>query len=112
MAPEQVKVEYVTKEYLKKQNENSFIQYLVTKILDGSVIVLEGGLNPVAQARLLMEVLNYINSRFFGIDMRTIDNFSKKNKITVIYPKSRDMDLRVQESAGRFSLIIHVDSFR
>ena len=100
-----LRVEYITKNYLKKLHENKLIPFLVSRLLENSIIILEGALNPLAQSELLMRVLNYINMQFFGIDIKTIKKFSKK-EITIIYPKKKDLDLDIQASFDYLSLIV------
>lgn len=100
-----LKVEYVTKDYLKKLRGNKLTQFLVNKILDDSIIILEGSLNPLMQSELLMKVFNYIDMQFYGIDIKTIKKFAKR-EITIIYPRKRDLNLDIHASFDHLSLVV------
>ncbi len=100
-----LRVEYITRDYLKRLHGNKLIQLLVSRLLDNSIIIMEGVLNPLTQSELLMRILNYINMQFFGIDIKTIKKFSRK-EITIIYPKKKDLDLDIQATFDYLSLVV------
>lgn len=105
MRQEALRIEYLTKNFLKKLHENELVPFLVSKLLENSIIILEGALNPLTQSELLMRIFNYVNMQFFGIDIKTVSQFSKK-EITIIYPKKRNLSLDIQASIGYLSLIV------
>ncbi len=100
-----LKVEYITRDYLKRIRNNGLIQFLLNRILDNSVVILEGSLNPLLQSELLMEIFNYTDMQFFGVDIKTIKKFSKR-EITIIYPRRKDWELDIRATIDYLSLVV------
>lgn len=109
MIQKSVKVEYITREYLKRHRLKEIIEELVQKIVKGSVIVLEEDLPPQVQTELIIRILNFVDTNFFGIDLKRLNgSFSKRKVVTVIYPKNREIDLNIYGSPERFGISIKV----
>jgi len=101
-----ISIEYVTRDYVRRQSVNSFLGDLIKKLLKGKIVVLEGVLNPSIQAKLLLEILRYVDTYFFGIDFKTVDGIRSKRKLTIIYPKVKDRELKIEGTSEHLCLSI------
>ena len=105
-------VEYLSNDFLKKTRYSALVHYMVNRLLNRTVLVIDGILNPQIQSQLIASLLKYVNTEFYGVDFKIVNTkvFSKKTKrMMIIYPVTRDILLGIDNSSESLRLSFTFD---
>ncbi len=94
-----VSLNFISKERMEGLNSEEKIEFILKEVEDGKILILEHGLTPEEQAKLIERTMKEIDSKFVGIEMESymeerqsfIDKLlgKKKVRLTVVGPADK-----------------------
>ena len=96
-------IDFVTRSTLKRYKSDEKCDLIIDKVKQGRILVFEGGLDPVDEAKLVEKTMLAIDhEKFMGVEICspqstvTRMNLRKKNdqKITIVAPSNFEMSVR------------------
>ncbi|WP_457620494.1 DUF2073 domain-containing protein [Methanopyrus sp.] len=77
----EVKVEVLAKSALERMSTEEVVEYVIEKTRDGSVIVLEGQLDPETLTQIIRETMENVDpEKFTGVDIYVVPPKAKTDK--------------------------------
>ncbi len=67
-----IQMEFISSDVLKDMLGGDKIEFILKKIKGNKILVLDGGLSPLEETRLIEETMSKINKSFRGIEISTL----------------------------------------
>jgi len=98
-----LKMDFISSSMLNGKSEKKKIDFILSRVREGSILVLDGVLKPQEEMNLIKETMQRIDERFSGIEVCSLRKESKGLKLVfdIIYDRSERLRNFFLKMVGR-----------